>query len=1090
MRLTDLGKFNTFTELNAAHPDKEYKSGDYVTVDGTLYYWQPISESWGLTYPIEEEVTNEIDLSTQTEVAPKETDLSSSAEETPPEKDLSSVAEDEGRNNHDHDENVTMENNLTVANDTRTRRLFADWAFISGLLRAGGLRVDGIISADSIIADNITGLDDAINGIVTDMFIRKDRPDRTLNLVQFLAGLEYGLYASGSKNGGKLHDSGLAELGKLQVNGDSEFRGNLSSKDFVSGFTAGKGWAIRLKKYLNAAGVEETRTVAEFDDLIIRGTMRVFEFIASQMLGENDNRTFTGMMEVDHYDPETGKVWLDTQDGKLYNTFRKDDIILVQQFNGIPAEDKSYYLTKQYELIITEVGVGDMSQKEDRLDWVKFKNFTTTMEGDMKDIITKGDTFVRIDNLTDSRRKGIIQVMTVGEDTPYMDVIYAKKTDPDNALKGRMGNLQGIYHHLFGWLQDFGEYLINLYAVGDFRLRQTGESLDSKIEMLKGVFSTSYQRVTYELTEEDNYLTNATFTESMEGWTAENEASIITQNNGPLLMNGNIFNITGKLAVIEEYEGRNMLHIHNSYVRQSNSFIKQPGTHKEYKQPSQETTDEFVEVKDTLYLSIKFLAKTSGNLTLGIRSAATDIDSLPYVELEIDSSYDWQIMQWSGTWDGKGDFLLQYTGDMYVSVLSLTDKPLDDFKKHVSTQIEQTASNIRLLGTNINNVKSTVTRLGIDLDAANERISLYANKVDNINNTVTNLGIRLDAAESSISLYATKVGNNEAAISALQIKTDSIISTVASVQGNLEEAKKIAAAASQAAMDKAIQGVNDANDAWWKAYYAQQDADRAHSMAVSNATAIAQTDSAVSVLAGRFQSDGTLVNTGGLLVTADKTELYNEIYDINGKLAKKAEISTSVQYDPVTMNVTTAIKLTADKIDLNGVTTINNSFRVEKNGTTHIGGFTVDSGRLHWKQNGYFGDDSRSLKLGVSQSEYEGIVDVAFNASTKGRFGVKAVGSNIGGASVYASTGSLIYPASGMTYAGFFVGAVDVRDTNSGIISDVCASKSFRVITSRNANGTYYYHEGVNWNKTVGSPDLDHIRLIVEGGIITGYYGE
>ena len=77
-----------------------------------------------------------------------------------------------------------------------------------------------------------------------------------------------------------------------------------------------------------------------------------------------------------------------------------------------------------------------------------------------------------------------------------------------------------------------------------------------------------------------------------------------------------------------------------------------------------------------------------------------------------------------------------------------------------------------------------------------------------------------------------------------------------------------------------------------------------------------------------------------------------------------------------------------------------------------------------------------------------------------------------------------------MTYAGYFVGPVDVRDTSNGLISDVCASKEFRVITARNSDGTYTYHKGVNWNKTAGSPDLDKIRLIVEGGIITGYYGE
>ena len=115
-------------------------------------------------------------------------------------------------------------------------------------------------------------------------------------------------------------------------------------------------------------------------------------------------------------------------------------------------------------------------------------------------------------------------------------------------------------------------------------------------------------------------------------------------------------------------------------------------------------------------------------------------------------------------------------------------------------------------------------------------------------------------------------------------------------------------------------------------------------------------------------------------------------------------------------------------------------------------------------------------------------MDVAFNAATEGRFGVKAVGSNMGGAAIYASTGTLTYPGSGMTYAGFFVGPTSVRGE---LDSDYCASAGFRYITGRNANGTYTYNAGVNWGGGMSeNPDLDKIRLIVRGGIIVGYNKE
>lgn len=817
-------------------------------------------------------------------------------------------------------------------------------------------------------------------------------PDVAQGLIQFLDGIQTGTYKEGL-SGSRIDKDGNAEFGKiitrlrailaeLQVNGPAEFRGQLSSEEFVSGFLNGKGWAILKKQVLNALGVSETKYTGEFDEIVVRGMLRVFSLVASQMLGENDNRVFTGMMEVDHFEESSGKVWLRTQDGKLYNPFRKDDYIMVQQYNGMPSAENEYYITKHYELIVESAGIGNTDDGEDRLDWITFSGFLSADGKTASETIKAGDTFTRVDNATDADRKGLIQIITVGTATPYMDIVYGMKTDPDNSLKGRIGNLQGVYHHHFGWLEGFGELLMNLYAVGDFRLRRTGESLDAKIEMLKGLFSTSYQRVLYDLTEEDNYLKNATFSESMEGWSTQNDTSVLMSNGEPLLVNGAILNTTGKVAAIAEYEGRNMLHINDSYVRQFNADIRKPGTHKEYIQAEDGTlTDEYVEVDDTLFLSVKFLAKTDGTLTIGMQGSSSEDGSLPFVQVAVSSSTDWQIFQWSGTWDGVGDFLLQYTGEMYVSLLSLTDKALDDFKKSVSTRIEQTDSNIRLLGTNVDNLNGIVTELGIELDAAEERISIYADKVDSLEGTVTYLGIRLNAAESDITIYANKIDSvegsvtklgmrldaaeedisiyaaktdeNTSSISALKVEVSSISSTVTSVQGDLAAAEKTAAAAAQAAHDRADEAYTEASSAWWKAYYAQQDADCAQSTAddayaqsVANATAIEQNATSISAIAGLFDRDGHLLEGSGWVTTTSYNSLYSKVYSMDGQLAAKAELSTSVQYDPDTGLITSAIKLTADKITLEGVTTINNSFSVGTDGTTRIAGFTVSGNGL------------------------------------------------------------------------------------------------------------------------------------------------
>lgn len=339
---------------------------------------------------------------------------------------------------------------------------------------------------------------------------------------------------------------------------------------------------------------------------MVRGILRVFELVVSQLLGENDNRVFTAMMEVDHYDPETGTVWLDTHGGKYYNPFRKDDYIMVQQFNGMPSEENKHYVTKHYELIITETGCGGLSEGENRLDWVRFKNFTAPMEGlTPDDLITKGDTFTRVDNATDPDRRGIVTITTVGTKTPYMDIIYGLKTDPENYLKGRLGNLEGIKHHLFGWLQNFGELLTNLYAVGDFRLAQTGESLNAKVEMTRAQYSTAYQQLTHELTDEDNFLSNGAFRafssvpSLIPDWVSDlpSSSSIITADGYPLMMNIDTVRTLSSIAKAEDFDGRMMLHLQNASVSQKNALIRKPGTHKVYaaatEDPDTETTESF-----------------------------------------------------------------------------------------------------------------------------------------------------------------------------------------------------------------------------------------------------------------------------------------------------------------------------------------------------------------------------------------------------------------------------------------------------------------------------------------------------------------
>ena len=773
----------------------------------------------------------------------------------------------------------------------------------------------------------------------------------------------------------------VATVGKLFVNGNSRFGGELSSKQFISGFLGGLGWGIYNTPVTNAAGVQENKWTGEFDNVIVRGSLRVFEMIISQLLGENDNRIFTGMMEVDHYDAESGRVYLNTQDGKLYNPFRRNDIIMVQQYNGMPNSSNDYYVTKNYELLITDAGCGSLEDGDKRLDWVTFTNFTSSMEGaTAESLIKKKDTFVRVDNLSDSQRKGIIQLMTVGANTPYMDIIYGLKTDPNNALKGRLGNLKGIVHPILGELSGFGEFLNNLYAVGDFIIQRTGESVDSKLQVLENMFSSRFSQTSYELTNSDNYLENGQFLEQVRDdedtiiscWAVDttDESMFWADALGnPFMVNG-LLSVSGNRKVsIDKMDGRQVLRLQNCGVKQLNAHIRQPGTHKEYQQPSGSTGDNGLkkpatgstDVQDRLYISIRIFAKTAGTLTVGFEgcsSVSGKSNTLTAQNVAVPYSGDWTNIPLEGVWNGTGNFVLRYTGDCYIAIASITDKPLSEFSKSVSTQIKQTATNIQLLGENIDSVNGTTTQLGLDLDAEKKSIRLYVDETDKANRTFTTSGIEasvgkvqawvknLDYATNTtvtsnveilsgrITSTVNKVNANSTSITNIQQDIDTITQTVG--QAATKEQLKENVATLNRAIDSARSHADDVGTGIRNDY-------------ASTITLVKQSSSSWSVAAGMF-SGQTLTAKGIATITPTVNSLCNSRIDdrkneIRSGLVTTADfaalqttvaghtasISTSVQKDANGYITNASIK--ADRIKLEGLTTVNNYFKVLADGS-------------------------------------------------------------------------------------------------------------------------------------------------------------
>ena len=156
-----------------------------------------------------------------------------------------------------------------------------------------------------------------------------------------------------------------------------------------------------------------------------------------------------------------------------------------------------------------------------------------------------------------------------------------------------------------------------------------------------------------------------------------------------------------------------MLRIKRSHIRQLNADITKP------------------EDGSVIFLTLKYHCAEEGILTAGFSGSA------PYVEQVIPAGEGFDILEISGVWNGTGDFLLKFTGDLYIEQLTLTNHPLEDYKKEVSTKFEQTAEHILAVAEEVNKIDHTIKTAGWITTADGNKLWATITEVDSLGNRVT-----------------------------------------------------------------------------------------------------------------------------------------------------------------------------------------------------------------------------------------------------------------------------------------------------------------------------------------------------------------
>ena len=763
---------------------------------------------------------------------------------------------------------------------------------------------------------------------VNDMFLRKDINDTAHGIILFDKKIGSSVYLEGWEGKGwEIEETGAAELESLRVRSDIFVKNRIGSDTFVSGFPNGFGWDLSSYKRINAAEVEETKYRLEIDDIVVRGKLRVFEMIISQLRGENDNVIFAGMMKVDHYDKASKRIYLDTDEGVIYNPFRSGDILMVQRFGGLPSAGNNYNVIKQYELRVTDVGVGSLTDGEKRLDWITFSNFV----GDLEDI-TEGDVLTRVDSVTDSTRKGVVKITTIDEiGAPYIDVVYGMKTDPENATKARMGNLTGIRTKSGIDLTGvWGIYGNGAYFENSTYILDNGNTVEQEFSVLNGKLESTIGEIRNDMSlESGNILVNSTFSQNMNYWEAGGTVHFLAFSGAFLIANGEFMSEKDAIADIYQDGNRNVLRIRKSSVIQKNEVMDIP------------VHEETEEGEYTYSFSFYYKVLTSGTLTAGIEGS--DL----YVNESLSPTEDYVKMGHVGKWNETGDFKIAFTGEILIYGVSLFNDALADAEIRLQTQITQNAEAIKLTASKeyvdsetgkiytkydaefkvmTDEISSRVTREDFDLETgalesrleskitqtAEEINFKVEQQINNIQSSVSTLTVKYDEISAA-------VGDNEEAIKAAQNTA-----TGAYLNSNLAKSVGVYCQEQYSQTSNPWNSWDSGNEykhvgALWynpstgitQRYIGttgENTWEVVANSAVSAASYILQQKDKISTVVGLFDEDGKPIQSSGIVTTSTGNTLWVQKGQVISSINQSAE-SVKISASKIELDMTDYVKI-------------------------------------------------------------------------------------------------------------------------------------------------------------------------------------
>ena len=481
-------------------------------------------------------------------------------------------------------------------------------------------------------------------------FLSRKRNDRTKGRITFEQGVVFGEEENGFVDG-----KGNAELLTAVV------KELLSSGDYSGGGLTDRGWKL---------GMDEDRlSHLIVDKLTVRQVMNVFELLINKV------RSVGGQICVS---AANGKIKAVEEQGDYYlisfeqeNMFVQHDLVRCQTFTG--TDLRSY--------------------------WVEVADVTTdgivVAKEEFEDVEPKaGDECVLMGNTAVENRQNLVLISATEDGEPRVDVMDGVSGKSfGNALRARLGNLDGIKDDTFPWNNQprgNGLYADNVYLRGTFLL-STGEDVKTKLEITEGKVQSAIDSVRNDFLSEKGYLNNPTFASGLEKWNSENETVFFLVGNRWIWANGAALSKKGDGASVVTDMGRKVVRIRNKYIRQKHENLRFVPTFPTNSAGKKEALP--------VYLSFFYRCAKSGTLKIGFenvdKTGFADFNSMEVSE-EIAATGGYVQYTCSGLWNGTGDFKLAFDGDIYLYMLVLSTDKIEALTYKYKTLFEQSERLVKI----------------------------------------------------------------------------------------------------------------------------------------------------------------------------------------------------------------------------------------------------------------------------------------------------------------------------------------------------------------------------------------------------------